>query len=198
MQFYSLFLVLLFSLSSSFSLAQNTSIGIKGGLNLADLAYENDQETQLKPGLLIGGFVTYSTDSGFGFGAELNYAMRGTVLNNDRNLNLNYLELPLYVKYFFGQPGEKLRPKVMVGPSVGLLLAADAEGTDVSDNFETTDVGIMLAGGFNYSLGGGKWLNADLRYTYGITNINAIESGQSVFNRNLALTLGISFPLGNY
>lgn len=197
MQYYRHLFLLLFSLFSFFSVAQNTSIGIKGGLNLADLAYENDLETSFKPGLLVGGFITYSTDSGFGFGGELNYVMRGTELV-DQNITLNYLELPLYVKYFFGQPGEKLRPKVMLGPSLGFLLSADAATNDVSENFETIDAGLMLAGGVNYSLGGGKWLNLDLRYTYGLTNISAFENAPEVFNRNLALTVGVSFPLGNY
>ncbi|MEO0894894.1 MAG: porin family protein [Bacteroidota bacterium] len=186
---YSLFIPI-FLLSVVNLSAQNTSIGLKAGFLQSSISNFGNEEA--KTGFRVGAMLTYSINKDFGLGAEANFARKGGVDNADRSINLDYLEIPLFAQYFFGSGS--FRPKVMLGPYYALLLQAQREGQELT-SYEDQDYGLLLGLGFHKSLGGGKWLYVDGRYSFGIANIVAnTERTLSDFSLNA----GISFPLGNY
>lgn len=186
----SLFSTLVFTglnVSAQFS-AANTSIGIKGGLLSAQFAGQDNSQQAI--GFRVGGFITYSIVREFGVGLEVNYARKGSnFANSDNNVALNYIEIPLLAQYFFGDEG--FRPKIILGPYYGHLLSAKQGDKELS-NYAEQDYGVLAGVGFHKSLGGGKWLYFDARYTHGLAEI---VSGSSRTNRDVSVNVGISIPL---
>lgn len=175
------------SANAQFS-AVNTSLGLKGGILSARFAEQDNSQQAL--GFRVGGFLTYSIIREFGVGIEVNYARKGSKFDGvDENVALNYVEIPLLAQYFF--EGDGFRPKVMVGPYYGYLLNAK-QGDKELTNYAEQDYGFLAGVGLHKSLGGGKWLYLDARYTHGLAEI---ITGSGRTNRDVSLNVGISFPL---
>jgi len=149
-------------------------------------------------------------------GADAVFANEGfkaenTVSGNKftNNTNLNYIRVPLKLSYFFGGLGDKFRPKLYAGPSLGFLVGGKtkfetenlASGavvkteTDSKNNYKSFDFGVMGGIGFNYRIGTATWLNLDLNYTNGLTDVTKGESNWNA-NRNYGIAVGVAFPLG--
>lgn len=180
---FTLALVLSFQLTTH---AQNTSIGIKGGLLGSNFSTSATDDFAL--GFRAGVFLTHSIVRDFGVGIEANYARKGSPFNQE-NLKLNYVEIPLLAHYFFGKGS--FRPKVFVGPYYGYLLSAQL-GNEDRQGYEQNDYGVLGGVGFHQSLGDGKWLYVDARYTHGLA---AVVNGGDATNRDVSINVGISFPL---
>jgi len=200
-------LAFLFLVSFAFcgmAYAQNTSIGLRGGLVLASLiGPDAPGNSGAKAGFMGGVFLNYSINEQIGTSFELNYAQRGNrseAGNNDEILHMNYVEFNLYGSYFFGE-GD-LRPKLFAGPYAAYLLNAkrtfqgfDTE-EDLTDRYTSTDFGLLLGAGLHYRIGEGIWFIGDIRYNYGLVNLpegNVARINTGAF----AATVGVSFPLGN-
>lgn len=101
--------------------------------------------------------------------------------------------------YYFGK--DKFRPKVMLGPQFGFLLSAkDKDGADLDPNeiiYETNDLGVVLGAGFNYNITPKIWLNADVRYNYGISNISKLANDE-LRNQHFAIMVGVSIGFRDY
>ncbi len=191
------------SIGSDISLGPVVSLGgswIGGDDNL-------DNKFKFAPAAGIG--LVYSTNEHLGFGAQLlvshegfksEYAtMAGTLM---RVINPVYMRLPLHLIYFFGDFGDRVRPKIYAGPSIAFKVdetnnydeltksvigsAADAE---VFDSF---DAGLSVGAGANVRLSRATWLNLDAGYYYGITT--AVE-GYGYKNRHLRLNVGLMWGL---
>jgi hypothetical protein len=50
--------------------------------------------------------------------------------------------------------------------------------------------------GFNYAIGRKVWLNADLRYNWGLAQV--MNTVSDIYNRSWGINVGLSFPLGKY
>ena len=179
-------LLILFAFADTTLPAQNTSIGLKLG-GLQSFSPANTGSNAI--GFRLGGFLTYSIASDYGVSGELNFVRKGYRTNGEQRVSLDYLEIPLMGYYFFGKGG--FRPKLMVGPYFAYALSAK-QGGQTLNNAAETDYGIVLGAGFHKSVGGGRWLNVDLRYSHGLEQ--ALPSPEYA-NRDLALNVGLSFPL---
>jgi hypothetical protein len=105
-----LLLALTLSLSSAFA-QENVSIGPIAGVSLANFHGDIDN-TNTKPGLTIGAFYNYSSKKGYGFSGQVLYTQLGAqVFNKANEINLNYVQVPLLFTFFFGEFGDRLRPK---------------------------------------------------------------------------------------
>jgi hypothetical protein len=126
------------------------------------------------------------------------YSQQGTRLATaDNPFKLDYVQIPILATYFLGEKGTKFRPKVLLGPQLGILLKAEApNGTDIKANYESTDISGVLGLGFNYNVSKGIWLNVDARLGWGFTDI--VKVTPEGYNRYGALMFGLTFPLGNY
>jgi hypothetical protein len=182
---------------------ENVSIGPLAGLSVAN--FRGDiSNNDWKTGATIGGFYNYSSESGFGFSGQLLFTQLGAQVSNKTNeVNLNYIQVPLLLTYFLGRRGEAFRPKLFIGPNVGILLSAkDKDGIDISgdDNNPTytpLDLGATAGIGFNYRIDPKVWLNFDVRYGLGLVDI-ARNNNTKLYNQNVGINLGVSFPFGTF
>ncbi len=181
---------------SKFSIGPNAGVGSSWITN--STAYANSKLSGD-----AGISMVYSAAEHFGIGADVKYAFEGakTDATDPVSLNLNYIRVPLKAIYFFNKYGDRLRPKVSIGPSFGFLGTAKTETdngtkTDVKSNFNSFDFGVAAAAGVNYKLVSSTWLHIDLNYLHGISDIRKNDNvGDGVHNRNVRLNVGVNFGI---
>jgi len=203
------------------SYSQTLSFGPRLGANFT--TYGGMDNATFKPGLLAGVFLVYSKREHAGFGADLLYSGEGakykitttngtTTVVNEYNTRLNYIRLPLHFIYFFNEAGDKFRPKVAIGPSLGYLASTkqklktttrtnsnetsfDTESTSLN-NYKSMDVGLSLGLGFNYKILSRTWLNMDARYYYGLLDITKNNTtSDRVNNHGPSISFGIGLGI---
>ena len=154
-------------------------------------------------GFNAGLTLVYSTEEHWGVGMDLKYSGEGvqTKLRGiTAHSHLNYVRIPVKILYFFNSFGNDFRPKVYLGPSFGLLAGGKTEqflevGTvkvDSKDVYEDFDLGLVFGTGFNYRIAPRTWLNVDLAYNHGFTDIAKFGEG---YNRNVNMNIGIAWGL---
>jgi len=190
--------VSMFLLGTGISNAQvgdQTSIGPRIGVNFSNVS--NVEGSKSLTGLAIGLTSTYSISEATGLTVDLLYSGEGYTLDGN-DLHLNYLQIPIYFDLFFGQLGDKFRPKVYAGFAPGFLL--NVKNNDVKvDNDNFTSVNFALTGGlgFNYRLASRVWLNTDLRAFLGLNDIQkeSFRTGDKNANNTVQLSLGVAYGL---
>lgn len=189
--------------SPFFSTAQSGdkvwSIGPEVGVNLSKYGRDLD-ETNFKPGLLVGGFMTYSIRDTYAFTGKVLFSQKGYELNNYKE-TLTYVEIPVVARLFFNRDG-KFRPNIFGGPSFGFLTGA--KGRVGSNDAEQIDNYNKVYNAFDFGLTGGLGLNfeiaretrflIDARYTHGLTDITK-SAASDVNNNAIGITAGFSFGI---
>jgi hypothetical protein len=194
---------LLFSTSAFSQL--NLSLGPNAGVGHAWMK-GGDGDNRYKPAGNFGVALVYSANEHIGIGADLKYSIEGVkrdIGNNSVTYRLNYLRVPLKGIYFFRNHGDKIRPKVSLGPSFGFLLGGNQEVNDdetsleVKDQFKSMDIGLALSGGIHARLVTNTWLTLDLNYYHGFTGVaeNASAFPDNLKNRNIGINLGLLFGI---
>lgn len=170
--------------------AQLPSIGIKGGLNLANTGGADAGDPDYKAGLNIGAFVSVPAGTILSLQPEAFFSQKGSKDGDDK-INLNYLEVPVLLKLDPSLPGSFVRPVFFAGPSVGILLSAkDHGGNDFKEHMKSADFGLTIGGGVEM----GK-LSLDARYNLGLSGIIK-EAGSAVDDiKNRAITVMIGYTL---
>ncbi|MBO0948795.1 porin family protein [Fibrella forsythiae] len=214
-RFALLFVTLLLVQSIGYSQSrQRWSFGPRVGLNLTNFvggatnfAGSDVQNTKqvLLPGLSAGlGFV-YSDISRFGFGVDLLYSQRGTMIKDgfgpgtEKVYRVNYLELPLIGRYYLTSGG-KFRPNLYLGAVPALRLNAKVDvdnGTntnyaDDTQSYRAADLGLTGGVQLNWGTGDRQHFTIDARYTHGVSNISARTSDL----RNQMITIGLGYNFG--
>lgn len=107
-------LVILFILSPSMNSIFAQKIGIQGGLNLANVRGDALEDTELKLGFAIGGFVMIDLSEQFFVRPEIFYSSKGFTnkitesessadyklsYSGESSLSLNYLEIPVQLVF---------------------------------------------------------------------------------------------------
>jgi hypothetical protein len=182
-------------LCAGLSFAQ-VGIGIRGGVNFANLGGA-DARTDSKSliGFAAGGYLEISLPMLFTIQPEVFYSMKGSIVeqgNDKATLHLNYLEIPVLVKYSLPIP--VVKPSLYAGPAMGILLSSKEKDesaglptveTDLKDITTSTDWGLVIGASANIAV-----ITVDVRYTLGLATIN--KSGQlKVFNRVFSIMVGI-------
>lgn len=187
--------------------AQNLSLGPTAGFGHSWTSSDNGNvDGRFHPSYNIGGKLVYSFVSHWGVSADVKFSSEGETLGPDKDnkqvFRANYIRVPLQGIYFFGEYGNKVRPKISVGPSFGFLAGGETReyvnGNEVSkvktkDYAKSFDFGLTGAAGLNVRVAKATWLNADIAYYHGLTDV--IKNGDAK-NRNIGVNLGILFPLG--
>jgi Outer membrane protein beta-barrel domain len=119
---------------------------------------------------------------------NLNSLPEGDFLTNSTT-STNYISFPLLVQYDLLKKEGNLRPYVSAGISPNYLFAAtktperkltnnqpiESKSFDVVNEFEKFDLSILASAGIKYRFGGG-FLVAEVRYRYGLLNVNTAAS----------------------
>lgn len=172
-----------------------TSIGPMIGFNSSvykgDISTEKWKSADLNAGL----FLNHSRNETFGFRIEALYSSMGTAFTNSSEVvKTGYIQVPVYGVAYLGKKGTSVRPKLMAGPYVGFL--TNVGGTKVNlnkDDYNKVDFGLKGAAGINFRLNREIWLNTDLYYGLGLTDL--YKSDTDVYNNSWGLNVGVSFPV---
>lgn len=180
----------------------NLSIGFTAGFGHS---WANIEDARFHPSYNLGAKMVYSFQSNWGVSADLKFSSEGATAGPDADnksvVRANYVRLPLQGIYFFGKYGDRIRPKISLGPSFGFFTGGKtkmynndelvSEGKS-KDALKGLDLGATIGGGLNVRIAPATWLNADLSYYLGLVNV--AESGDFK-NRNIGINIGVTFPL---
>lgn len=142
-----------------------TIFGVKAGGNLANMDFDNSFGGTYKPrvGYHFGVIAEKVISQKVFVRSELFYSLAGSRVNYDQdksNYDLNYLNLPILLGY---RPVSNL--SVYLGPEVSYTLGQYGATIKFKNPFV-----LGIDGGVLYNLT--TALAVDLRYTYGLTNID--------------------------
>jgi hypothetical protein len=181
--------------------AQNPSVGVRVGVNLADLSFSSETEiTDSKnlTGLVAGLFVTVPVNKIVAFQPEVLFSMQGTRFTEegvDAKIKLDYVQVPLLGRFRLGSASPV---SVLVGPSLGFRSRAKVEvpgapagfSDEFEDQIERFDVGLVT--GLAADVGR---LVLDGRYTWGLMNIakDNVDGSGTAKNRVFSASVGIRF-----
>lgn len=176
---------------SLLSFAQDKpKFGLKGGLNVAKLIYNDNTDADWRTGFHAGGLAHVHLTPSFSLQPEIYYSSQGAKIpyaNTKMDLKLSYIQVPLLLQYNFSN-GFRLQG----GPQVGFLAGVSDKVDDVelnvysTDNFKTVDVSLPL--GISYL--GFSGFGVDTRYNIGLTNINETASSSA---KNSVFQVGVFY-----
>jgi hypothetical protein len=155
----------------------------------------------------IGMRMIASMHPNWGISSDIKFSSEGGSFGRDNSdakmvFRANYLRHALQGVYFFGDRGNRVRPKISAGPSIAIFAGGKTKLKDggvesmpdiKSKNvFKTWDFGLTGAAGVNIRLKEEAWLSAEAAYYHGLTNVNDITS-QKMRHRGLAFNIGLMF-----
>jgi len=206
------FLVLFLSYHST-GYAQVKYIGGSAGFNLSKLDFKDDLKAydfNFRNGFKCGIMAEYELSNSFLTRIEINYAMKGTEYGLEEKYafpkhkfieKLNYMEIPVLFQYYMPS-GFIIKPQIFIGPEIAFLLNSKIEYIendksigeyDDTDKWKSAEYGLVVGIGADYELSVGKIL-FDIRYNYGLSNINKSQ-GSRVTSNTLLFNIGYAFRL---
>ena len=164
--------------------AQDVTFGAKAGVNFASLGGDDADGLDSRTSFHVGGVVNIGLSEKFSVQPELVYSSQGAS-EGDNDLKMDYLNIPVLAKI---QVADGF--SVEVGPQIGILLSADADGEDVKEFFKSSD--FSGAVGLNYALASG--LNFGARYNLGLGSI--ADGDGDIMNNVFQVSVGWTFGGG--
>lgn len=190
------------------------SLGPVGGVGHTWITnVQGNTDFKISPALGIG--MVYSKHEHIGWGADLLVSHEGytseTMLEGNKYdviVNPVFLRLNPKFLYFFGRYGDGIRPKLYVGPSLGVKIDevrdfsinnegnGDADLNTDSDMFNTVDFGLQAGAGVNIRLKSNMWLGLDAGYYHGLLDMLDNQFGDANnMSRNVRLNVGVMWGL---
>lgn len=199
-----LFAFALFSISAQAQM----QLGLKAGLNLANLSGDDISDTDARTGFAGGLFFTYQFNEMFAIQPEAYYTMKGATnsgtfegITYESELKLDYVEIPLLLKFLIPIKDSGVRPTIFAGPSIGFNMSAKSKVEAGGQTFEqdiedvaSTDIGLVFGGGIGFPVGNGE-LGVDIRYILGLSTIDDSSEKDDVKNGVLNFNLYYGFNL---
>lgn len=167
--------------------AQESSVGIKGGLNLSTMSTDGNNDENLKAGFHVGVFNKIALSESFAIQPEVMYSSKGLKINyedaasveGETKFTLHYIDVPVKLVFNLSRDFE-----FQFGPYVGYLMQAkitndgslagipiESDDEIDRDNFKSLDYGLTAGLGFdldpliigvNYNLGLSKVADGDV------------------------------------
>ena len=159
--------------------AQRTHFGLKGGLNDSTLEVKYQDVFDYKLGFHAGALAHIHITQRIALQPELLYSNQGgKIRNSEVKHHVNYIAVPVLGQFMFGD-GFRLQ----AGPQVGFLVGAKRQDQDdnrfnIKENYEAVD--FSLAAGLSFVSSSG--LGADVRWLFGLTNINDVPPRTPIKN----------------
>ena len=149
----SFLLTLLFIAITTVTFSQETSYGVRAGLNISNLDFDPDPtfRNDHRNGFAFGGFVDWGVSKTFSILTELQYSAEGA---KHEDLKADYIQLPVLLRFSIGD-----KFKVGAGPMLSL------KTWKKDDGFETfTFSGV---GGVEYMINDELFIDARVHYGFG-------------------------------
>jgi hypothetical protein len=188
-------LILLAGLLAGMTVAAQSkfAIGPTGGMGHTFMMPHSDYEFQ--QGWNAGIASVCKISQRWGIGTDLRYSSEGGRFTEERgvsDIQLEYLRIPVKAILFLGREEQFIRPKVALGPSLGILVReSKPQGAPAA---EKADFGFNATAGFDYSIVENVWLNFDLSYYQGLVKVRPANAKKE-YNGNVGLNLGITVGL---
>jgi hypothetical protein len=180
--------------------AQGFHMGIKGGLNVSQLSKQTNQTVNSAYGFHAGLLAEVKVLGKVSFQPELLFSAQGSKAET-QNLGatttytdkLYYLQLPLMAKVFVFKG-----LFVEAGPQFGLLLSANrvtdvanatSSSNDIKSSLKSYDYAANVGVGYDLM----SHLMANVRYSFGLNDINDTPNGDAVKNGVFQLSLAVKF-----
>jgi len=187
-------LILAISLLFSMTAQSQTKFGIRGGLNVSNISFDNLPNKGERFGFHLGAFVDVPVILDFmSVQPELSYSVKGTAfkpLNERQTLNMNYLDFLLPVAFKLGSID------VQVGPFASYLISTPdytvyEDNTVIIDAFNKFDAGLTagLTYNFNHFLIGIRYSQGFIDVTEGLSR-TLLGSGKNAVGQ---VSLGYKF-----
>jgi len=182
--------------------AQETAIGIRGGLNASYTVFEVEARAsrEARPGLIAGGTFAYRWRPWMAFQAEVLFAQKGWgSAEGEGGLRVSYLEVPILLRL---QHSSSLQPHFLIGPSFALEVACSFDEIAGADRIDCDhplisldraklDTGILTGVGIGRRVGSGT-LSLDALLSLGLTDVirEPLPWGRQT---NIALSLSLAY-----
>lgn len=205
------------TLAAAAPLSAQRALGFRAGASLANLSIDasgEEPDLSSRTGFLVGAYMDIPLSGNLFFQPGFGMTQKGAEISEDEGtfgLHLDYLEIPLLLKYAFPSSGS-LGVHLMAGPALGFELSCnvsfEAEGIsadvacdegeeqDIEIATKSFDVGALLGGGISFPMGGVR-LTIEGFYNMGLTNLlEDASDDDSAKNKAIYLTGGVAFPVG--
>jgi hypothetical protein len=145
--------------------AQESALGLKGGLNFSNLNGDDISGTDGKFVYHVGGFARVGITDFVALQPEAIYSLKGAD-SDQGDLRLSYIDVPILAKLYLSD-----HLNLHAGPQFGILLNAESDfngiTTDVKEQYSTLD--FAAAAGLEYELSMGLVFGA--RYHLSLSSI---------------------------
>lgn len=162
---------------SNNSASKGIKYGIRGGLNISNLDFEETTpfENKHRNSIYFGAFACINLSKTMSLVPELQFSAEGA---NAEPLHLDYIQVPILLRF-------KLNNKIHagIGPQVGLKVHKE---DDNAKNMAYSGVA-----GVEYRINYAMFVDA--RYTYGFANVFDDQASVSAKNRNVQIGIGYKF-----
>jgi Outer membrane protein beta-barrel domain len=168
--------------------AQLPHFGAKVGVNLANIygpdASSNFPDKKMKPGLVVGGYMTYDIIPLLSIQPEVLFSMKGTKATGvspqpyDYTQSYNYIEVPVLLKLNIPLgPVATFKPSIFAGPDFAFNVASSEKFSgqyvqggsatvDTKNATKSFDFNVAVGAGAGFDVGPTN-LGLELRYTFG-------------------------------
>lgn len=163
--------------------SQGIDLGVKVGANFSTI---NDAvNVKNKTGLLFGAFAGVKFTSKLGIQSELLYSQQGAEFEGLGDVNLNYVNLPVFAKIYLVKG-----LNIQAGPQFGFVVDDNVSKVfkEINSSIKAKDFDVSGLIGLGYDLPVG--VRIDARYNFGLTE--TIDGGDGK-NGVFSLALGYSF-----
>lgn len=186
--------------------AQISQFGVMAGLNLSNVYGNNISDAfpgrELKPGLVIGGYMTYDLAPLLSIQPEVLFSMKGTKGSNDISVpytytqTFNYIEVPVLLKV--NLPVVPFRTNVFAGPDFAFNVASSEEDVAGGRTFSVDTKNLTRNFDFNLAVGAGAGfgvgptsLGLELRYTFGTGSLSKTPGASPIRNGVFAIMASV-------
>ncbi len=197
----SVLVMALFTLITVLSANAQVNFGVIGGLNLANVSFDPDPDgvdLSNRTGFGIGGVLSFGLGETLALQLEPMFLQKGAKATvqgfGETELKSSYIEVPAMLKFAFGSSDTK--PYVIAGPTIGYLLSAKQDETDIKDDVKSIDFGLTFGGGVSLPMGNNT-VFVEGRYSLGLSDINDDSSDDTkIKTKGIQIMAGFTFPLG--
>jgi hypothetical protein len=184
--------------------AQTFSYGVKAGANVSTLQIQSTDliiSPSSRSGVHAGVYVDFRLAGAFGVQVEGLVSQKGTIIKDDPrydgdlDVRVNYLDVPVLVSYRFAI-SRTVTLQALAGPVLSLKIGdKQQEGSTVLEEGEKQ---ALTSSDFGLSIGGAvliKSLVVDIRYVWGVLNINDDLDRDELIVRNRMLSVAVGWRL---
>ena len=186
-------------------------IGPKAGVNIASISGDDadqileGQTLDSKTGFAGGLFFMYQFSNMFAIQPEAYYTMKGATYSEsgaDLTISLDYIEVPVLVKFIIPIQGSNIKPSIFAGPSIGFNMTAkskvefdgESQENDFKDETKSTEFSLAFGGGLGFPVGNGE-LGVDIRYLLGMSTFDDSSDPWDLKNNVINFNLYYGFNL---